>query len=115
MPSISVPGLCGIYFSADKNVLYRINYTSRLISRVLAPLVTFPCPDTEILYETARQIRWTDFTADRTFAVFSNVANSAITHSKYAALRVSKTQWRRAGLIKPDCGRMCRSPHPTSH
>ena len=83
------PGFRGIYFSADKNVLYRINYTSRLISRVLAPLVTFPCPDTEILYETARQIRWTDFfTADRTFAVFSNVANSAITHSKYAALRV---------------------------
>ncbi len=83
------PGFRGIYFTADKNTLYRINYSSRLVSRVLAPLVTFDCPDTDTLYETAKQIRWKDFfNAGSTFAVFSNVANSHITHSKFAALRV---------------------------
>jgi putative N6-adenine-specific DNA methylase len=83
------PGFRGIYFTADKNILYRINYSSRLVSRILAPLVTFDCPDTDTLYETAKQIRWRDFfKAGTTFAVFSNVANSQISHSKYAALRV---------------------------
>ena len=77
----------GIYFTADPETLYRINYMSRLLSRVLAPLVSFPCPDTDTLYETARQIRWSDFfQKERTFAVDGNVANSQITHSQYAAL-----------------------------
>jgi len=77
----------GIYFTADQKTLYRINYMSRLISRVLAPLVSFDCPDTDTLYETAKQIRWSDFfRADTTFAVDGNVANSRITHSQYAAL-----------------------------
>ena len=81
------PAFRGLYFSADKRTLYRINYTSRLISRVLAPLFSFACPDTELLYETAKQVRWSDFFKEgRTFAVFGNVANSNITHSKYAAL-----------------------------
>jgi putative N6-adenine-specific DNA methylase len=83
------PAFRGLYFTADKKTLYRINYASRLVSRVLAPVVTFDCPDTETLYETAKQIRWSDFfKAGSTFAVFGNVANSRITHSKYASLRV---------------------------
>lgn len=81
------PAFRGLYFTADKKTLYRINYTSRLISRALAPLVSFACPDTELLYETAKQIRWSDFFKEgTTFAVFGNVANSKITHSKYASL-----------------------------
>ena len=32
----------GVYFKADIPTLYKINYTSRLLSRVLAPLLTFP-------------------------------------------------------------------------
>jgi putative N6-adenine-specific DNA methylase len=83
------PAFRGIYFTADRQTVYRINYTSRLVSRVLAPLVSFACPDTDLLYETAKQVRWGDFfKQNRTFAVFSNVANSKITHSKYAALRL---------------------------
>ena len=83
------PGYRGLYFTADKETLYRINYTSRLISRVLAPLVSFDCPDTEMLYQIAKQIRWSDFfSKDKTFAVTANVANSKINHSKYASLRL---------------------------
>ena len=49
------PTYRGIYFAADKEAMYRINYTSRLISRVLAPLYAFDCPDTDTLYRIAKQ------------------------------------------------------------
>ncbi len=81
------PDYRGLYFTADKKALYRINYTSRLISRVLAPLISFDCPDTKILYKIAKQIRWSDFFSEnKTFAVSGNVGNSIINHSKYASL-----------------------------
>jgi putative N6-adenine-specific DNA methylase len=77
----------GISFKADLKTLYRINYWSRLISRVLAPLIQFDCHSERYLYKTASQINWEDFLdASMTFAVFSSTVNSAIKHSKYAAL-----------------------------
>lgn len=78
----------GIYFSADKETLYRINYSTRLVSRILAPLVSFDCENTDQLYDKARRIRWTDFiTPKNTFAIFSNLSNSKITNSHFASLR----------------------------
>ena len=83
------PTFSGIYFRADKTILYRINYMSRLISRCLAPLISFNCHDTDVLYSEAKQIKWEDFFAeDSTFAVSGNVSDSTITHSKYASLRL---------------------------
>ncbi|MFP4105782.1 MAG: class I SAM-dependent RNA methyltransferase [Phycisphaerae bacterium] len=79
----------GIYFTADSATLYRINYCSRLISRVLAPLASFPCRSTDELYREARKIHWPKlFSLRQTFALFANVSGSKITHSKYAALRL---------------------------
>jgi len=83
------PEFSGIHFKADKSTLYRINYLTRLLSRCLAPLISFACPDTDTLYQTAKQIQWKDFFAKgNTFAVSGNVSDSAISHSKYAALRL---------------------------
>jgi putative N6-adenine-specific DNA methylase len=83
------PDYRGIYFKADKAALYRINYSSRLISRILAPLVSFGCNSTDGLYENAKRIPWWDFlSVDQTFAVFGNVSDSNITHSQYASLRL---------------------------
>jgi putative N6-adenine-specific DNA methylase len=83
------PEFSGIYFKADKSSLYRINYLTRLVSRCLAPLISYACPDTDTLYRKAGQIAWQDFFArDSTFAVSANVSDSAISHSKYAALRL---------------------------
>ena len=83
------PEFRGIYFRADKSTLYRINYLTRLLSRCLAPLVSYDCPDTDTLYQRAKQIKWEDFFAPgNTFAVAGNVSDSAISHSKYAALRL---------------------------
>lgn len=79
----------GLYFEADNPTLYRINYTSRLITRVLAPLVSFKCSGTDQLYQKSKSVNWNElFSADHTFAVFANVANSRITHSRFAALRL---------------------------
>ena len=79
----------GIHFSADKAALYRINYESRLISKILAPLMFCPCRSDDELYRQASKIPWAGlFSVDETFAVFSNVSHSNITHSKYAALRL---------------------------
>jgi putative N6-adenine-specific DNA methylase len=79
----------GIYFDADPETLYRVNYSSRLVSRVLAPLIWFRCHTTDQLYKKASRIKWQDFISHKnTFAVFSNVSNSKIRNSRYAALRL---------------------------
>ncbi|KAA3611355.1 MAG: class I SAM-dependent RNA methyltransferase [Calditrichaeota bacterium] len=79
----------GIHFTAEKESLYTINFNSRLINRVLAPIKTFACHSDQYLYKTAVKINWSDFlqTTD-TFAVFATVSHSAIKHSKFAALRL---------------------------
>jgi putative N6-adenine-specific DNA methylase len=83
------PEFSGIYFRADKPALYRINYLTRLLSRVLAPLISFGCHDTDTLYRTAKGVEWQDFFAQgNTFAVSGTVSDSAISHSKFAALRL---------------------------
>jgi putative N6-adenine-specific DNA methylase len=83
------PAYRGIYFEADKRTLYSINYSSRLITRVIAPLLSFRCETPEILYKTAKKIEWTAiFSIKNTFAIFATVANSKIAHSQYAGLRL---------------------------
>ena len=83
------PAFRGLYFDADPATLYRINYESRLLTRVLAPLTSFTCHNPDYLYRTLLEVNWSDFmNVDDTFAVFANVSNSKIRHSKYAALRV---------------------------
>ncbi len=83
------PTYGGVYFSADKAALYRINYSSSLATRILAPLASFSCRTPEQLYENAKKINWSDFISEEgTFAVFSNVSNSKITNSHFASLRL---------------------------
>jgi len=83
------PEFSGIHFRADKSTLYRVNYQTRLLSRCLAPLISYVCHDTDTLYQKAKQIEWEDFFGKgNTFAVSGNVSDSVISHSKYAALRL---------------------------
>ncbi len=80
------PDYKGVYFNADIPTIYRINYTSRLLSRVLAPLVTFPCHTTNILIQKAKKINWEDFlSVKKTFAISASVSKSRITNSLYAS------------------------------
>jgi len=83
------PGYRGFYFSADKASLYRLNYCSRLLSRILAPLIRFDCHSDKYLYKTASNINWPSLIdLKSTFAVKANVSHSKITHSQYASLRL---------------------------
>ncbi|MFA5689020.1 MAG: THUMP domain-containing protein [Kiritimatiellales bacterium] len=84
------PAFRGIHFEASAENLYRIIYTSRLIVRVLAPLVTFDCHSDRYLYQTALKIEWNKFISPRnTFAVNASTSNTpALNHSQYAALKV---------------------------
>lgn len=80
------PGYKGVYFSATLPILYKINYTSRLLSRVLAPLTSFPCHTTNVLYQKAKKMRWEDFcSVEKTFSIGASVSKSRITNSLYAS------------------------------
>jgi putative N6-adenine-specific DNA methylase len=77
----------GVYFEADIETIYKINYNARLLSRVLAPLIIFYCDNTNVLLKTAETIKWEDLlTINKTFAISASVANSKITNSLYASL-----------------------------
>ncbi|MEW6653351.1 MAG: THUMP domain-containing protein [Bacteroidota bacterium] len=76
----------GVYFDASIEDLYKINYTSRMLSRVLAPLKTERCEDAKHLIKIAQKIRWEELISlNNTFAITSSVAKSKITNSLYAA------------------------------
>ncbi len=76
----------GVRFTCDKETLYRIVYTSRLVQRVLAPLLSFQCHSEKYLYSQAyHSLDWTKlFSLQHTFSIHTNVSNSNITNSLYA-------------------------------
>jgi 23S rRNA (guanine2445-N2)-methyltransferase len=83
------PVYMGVKFKANQKNLYKIIYLSRMISRVLAPLKTFDCPDSSAIYKHSKAIKWLDFISKKmTFAIVSNVSDSEVSHSQYAGLRV---------------------------
>ena len=81
-------GFRGIHFSAEPAGLYQINYKARLVTRVLAPLLTFECRDRQDLYRAGKTIDWRAvFSVRDTFGIFANVSgNDSLRHSKFAAL-----------------------------
>lgn len=80
----------GWHFEASSEALYRINYQSRLLIRVLAPLITFDCHSDKYLHQTAMKIDWSQFmNVQDTFAINAVTSNTpSLKHSQYAALRV---------------------------
>ena len=82
-------GYRGVYFRGSLSTLYRANYESRLVTRILAPLTDFQCHSDRYLYTQAQKIDWsTILSLDKTFAVFATVSNSKIRHSQFAARRL---------------------------
>src|SRR5262245_2309001 len=83
------PGRGGVAFAGDQALLYRANLWLRTAIRVLQPILTATVQSPDELYEAVRKLDWSrHLTPDHTLAVDCNVRDSAITHSKYAALRV---------------------------
>ena len=101
------PGVRGLYFFADRSVLYRINYKARLISHVLAPLFIFDCRNREDLYRAGSSIDWGSiFSVKNTLGIFSNVSgNDSITHSQFASQCLKDAvvdQFRKRSGSRPD-------------
>jgi putative N6-adenine-specific DNA methylase len=83
------PGRGGVSFGGDLALLYRACLWLRTAIRVLRPVLEADVQSPDELYELVRANDWSRYlTPDHTIAVDSNVRDSAITHSKYAALRV---------------------------
>jgi putative N6-adenine-specific DNA methylase len=83
------PGRGGVAYSGDKALLYKSCLWLRTAIRVLRPVLEADVQSPDELYEIVRANDWSRYlTPEHTLAVDSNVRDSAITHSKYAALRV---------------------------
>ncbi len=83
------PGRGGVHFAGDLALLYRANLWLRTAVRVLRPILEAEVRNPDELYDACRTLNWAEFmTPDQTLAVDSNVRDSGITHSQYAARRV---------------------------
>ena len=82
-------GAGGVSFEGKLETGMRACLHSRVAMRVLLELAHFPAPDPDALYAGVQTIDWTEWLSVRhTFAVEATVANSAMTHSQYTALKV---------------------------
>ena len=79
----------GVAFSGTLETAYRACLWSRIASRVLLPLSTFPVPDADALYAGARAVDWTTvFGPGATFAIEVAGNSPTLTHTHYASLKV---------------------------
>ncbi|MGM0444607.1 MAG: THUMP domain-containing class I SAM-dependent RNA methyltransferase [Fibrobacterota bacterium] len=84
------PAYRGVSFFGSPKLLYRVNYCSRLATRVIAPLHTFTSKTADQLYNTARSIDWSALLSpDSTFAIRATVSESkAFNNSLFAARKL---------------------------
>ncbi len=77
----------GIHFTCSEQELYRILYSSRLVQRVLFPLLSFDCHSVKYLYQQARKnIDWLSlFSLKQSFGIDCNLSSSFTRHSLYAS------------------------------
>jgi putative N6-adenine-specific DNA methylase len=93
----------GVFVPQDISLVYRINYCSRLATRVLWPLMRFPCPHPKALYQGAKEIDPLLYlSADQTFAIDANVSHPLLRNSLYAAQVVKDAL---CDTFKQRCGR----------
>lgn len=82
-------GYRGFNFRATPETLYRLLYTTRLFSRILAPLLQFECHSAKYLHRRVYDWPWESFmTPEQTLSVHAITANSALRHSRHTALVV---------------------------
>lgn len=80
-------GFRGAYVdNCSHEAIYRINYCSRLASRVLLPLKQFRCRDARSLYQAAHSIDWKQYLHNnKSFAIDANVQHRNLRNSLFAA------------------------------
>lgn len=78
-----------VEFEGDEELLYKVNYLSRLSIKVLVELFSFNVRNEDDLYKECFNYAWEDlFELNNTFAIFSTVNSEKFKHTKYVALKM---------------------------
>lgn len=79
-------GYCGVYLTkSSMREVYKINYSSRLASRVLMPLLNFKCFDKNTLYNKGLNIKWENYIKKgHSFSIDANVRHYSLRNSLFA-------------------------------
>lgn len=81
-------GKRAVYFTADKDLVYKANLRLRTALRLLKPLKRFRAEDEDVFYNGVKSISWDElFDLEKTFLVRTTVSGPIFTHSHYVALR----------------------------
>jgi putative N6-adenine-specific DNA methylase len=81
-------GKRAVYFTADKDLMYKANLRLRTALRILIPLRNFKARNEEELYWGIKAVKWPElFDVSKTFVVKASTSGPVHTHSQYAALR----------------------------
>ncbi len=92
----------GVAFTGLKEDGWRACLWLRTANRVLQPIASFSCASPEALYEGVNALPWEErLTPRMTLAVDANLRDSAITHSRFAAL---KTKDAIVDRLRDRCG-----------
>ncbi|HZZ93438.1 MAG TPA: THUMP domain-containing protein [Usitatibacter sp.] len=79
----------GVSFSGPFDLVYRANLHSRIASRILWRVGSFPYGNEDDIYAGAQAVRWnTYFNPDRTFKVETNAHKSPVKSLDFVTLRV---------------------------
>lgn len=82
-------GFCGVSFTGDRQLLYRVNLWARLPFRILVKLDEFDCIDAEDLYQGIKAIDWAVYLSpDMTIAVNATGKSDRLNHTHFTALQV---------------------------
>jgi 23S rRNA (guanine2445-N2)-methyltransferase / 23S rRNA (guanine2069-N7)-methyltransferase len=96
----------GVTWTGELDSAYRACLWSRVASRVLLRVGAAPAPTPEALYAAARAVDWSAHIGPAaTLAVDFDAARSAITHTRYGALKVKDAivdQLRERRGVRPD-------------
>ena len=83
------PGFCGVAFTGDRELLYRVNLWARLPFRILVQVATFRCRDANDLYSAVYALDWQPYlTTDHTLAVTATGKTRQLNHTHFTALQV---------------------------
>ena len=78
-----------VYFTGDKEIMYRANFELRTAVRILKPITTFEATNADEVYNAVKEIDWTQYLdLSTTFAVDSVVYSEDFSNSKFVSYKV---------------------------
>ena len=78
-----------VYFTGDKEMMYRANFELRTAVRILKPIATFEATNADEVYEGVKKVDWTQYLElSTTFAVDSVVYSDDFRNSKFVSYKV---------------------------